>query len=181
MGTSDKGLIKAGDYLPDTGFLRKSIVPRSMKKIERLSLGEVLIGCNQYTVIFVGTCFSGTSPNLDMVERFWKNTTIYPIRRLVIESAWHCQSISQFPKFVGEAERMIAEESFYSEERMDLSISVTNRVGLYAFLPNSGKPPSAVVIVRPDSYIAHAKIVTSIAELDEALKFLSFALTQQST
>jgi hypothetical protein len=173
LGTSDKGLIKAGNYLPDTGVLRKSLVPCSKKTIDRLSLGEILIGCHQYAVIFVGTCFSGTSPNLDMMQQFWKNTAVYPVRRLVIESAWHCHLSGRYPRFVTEVERAIAEESFYSEERIDLSISVTNRVGLYPFLPSSGKAPSVVLVIRPDSYIAHAKLVTNTAELDEALKYLS--------
>jgi hypothetical protein len=180
LGTSDKGLIKVGDYLPDTGVLRKSIIPYSKKRIERLSLGEILVGCDQYTVLFVGTCFSGTSPNIDMIECFWKSTAIYPVRRLVIESAWHCHLSGQFPKFVSKDERTIAEESFYSEERIDLTISVTNRVGLYPFLPSSGKAPSVVLVVRPDSYIAHAKLVTSPAEVDEALEFLSVTLAQRS-
>ncbi|KAI9475716.1 MAG: FAD binding domain-containing protein [Benjaminiella poitrasii] len=181
MGVSDKGLIQAGQFLPDTGTLRKSIIIRHKaphKKIERLTLREALIDNKSFTVAFIGTCLSGTLPNWALMEKFWKDTRVYHpyVRRLVIESAWHTRLIGRYPKYITEDEYSIAEESFYSEERIDLPISVTNRVGLYPLLSSyfaSEKPASVVLFIRPDLYIVQAKLVTNETQLDEALSYLS--------
>jgi hypothetical protein len=179
MGTSDKGLIQIGQFLPETGTLRRSILPKSKRPhrvIQRNSLHELLLGNENYTAILVGTCFSGQLPNNYLIEKFWKETRSYPIRRLVIQSACHCHLMGKYPDYVLKEEESIAEESFYSEERIDLPISVTNRVGLFPLLNSyfaSEKPPSVLLIIRPDLYIAHSKLINNEGELDSALQFLS--------
>jgi hypothetical protein len=178
MGTSGKGLIQVGQFLPDSSTLRRSIVPKSKKQriIQRNSIRELLIGNERYTAIFVGTCFSASLPNVDLIEKFWKETRAFPIRRLVVQSAWHSHFMKNYPEYISQEEESIAEESFYSEERIDLPISVTSRVGLLPLLTSvfaSTKPPSVVVIVRPDLYVAHSQIINSETDLGNALQLLS--------
>lgn len=181
LGKSDKGLIQVGQFLPDSGTLRKSIVPVVKSKsrprtIHRQTLREILIDNQKYTIILVGTCFAGTLPSIHLIEKFWKDTRRYPVKRIVIESAWHNHLPGKFPSYVTKDEELIAQESFYSEERMDSPISVTSRVGLYSWLASyfsSGAPPCVMLLVRPDLYVSHAKLVTNEAELDEVLEYVS--------
>lgn len=82
-----------------------------------------------------------------------------------------------FPEYITEDEEHIAEESFYNEERIENPISITSRVGLYplltSFLVDSHAPPSVLVIVRPDLYVADSKVINNEKDLDDALKFFS--------
>lgn len=177
---SDKGLIEAGHFLPETGALRKSIVTSNSShrthRIERFSLRELLVANDKYTVIFVGTCLPSNIPNLHLIEKFWKDTISKPIRRLVIQSACHSNFMAKLPEYVLEEEASIAEESFYSEEQIDFPNSVCNRVGLYSFLNSyfAGEHPYSVVLfVRPDLYVSHAKLVKNESELDEVLQCIN--------
>ncbi|KAI8642586.1 FAD binding domain-containing protein [Parasitella parasitica] len=176
---SDKGLIEAGKFLPDTAPLRKSFVTSAGKgprRIERSSLRELLIDNEKYIVIFIATCLPSTRPNLDLIKKFWIDTRSKPVRRLVIQSAYHSTYMAKLPDFVTDEEASTAEESFYSEERNNLPNSVSNLIGLYPLLSSyfAGQRPSSVVLfVRPDIYISHARLVTNEAELDTALEFLS--------
>ena len=177
---SDKGLIEAGHFLPETGALIKSIITSNSShrthRIERFSLRELLVANDKYTVIFVGTCLSSNIPNLHLIEKFWKDTISKPIRRLVIQSACHSNFMAKLPEYVLEEEASIAEESFYSEERIDFPNSVCNRVGLYSFLNSyfAGEHPYSVVLfVRPDLYVSHAKLVKNESELDEVLQCIN--------
>lgn len=183
LGTSDKGLIVPGQFLPDTGNLRRSLLPKSKRPhrvIQRNSLREVLIGNETYTAVLVATCLPRQISNNDLIEKFWTSTRPYPMRRLVIQSACHCHMMGKYPKYVSKEEEYIAEESFFSEERVDLSISVTNRVGLFPLLNAyfaSENPPSVLLIIRPDLYVAHSKLVSNENELNDALKFISSTIT----
>jgi hypothetical protein len=166
--------------------LRKSHISKAHKQrfIQRNSLHELLINNEKYVAIFVGTCLSESKPNTHLMEKFWKDTRAYPIRRLVIQSTWHSHYTKIFPKYVTKDEQDIAEESFYTEERMDLPISVTSRVGLLPLLNSylaSSTPPSVLVIVRPDLYVAEAKLINNEIDLDEALKFLSSTIIAPKT
>jgi hypothetical protein len=182
LGESDKGLLEVGHYLPDSGTLRKSFVPAASRSknrprtIQRQTLREILIDNQQHAIILVGTCFAGTLPNTHLIEKFWKDTRRYPAKRIVIESAWHNHHTGHFPDYITKEEESIAEESFYSEERMDPPISVTSRVGLYNLLASyfsSGTPPCVMLVVRPDLYVAHVKLVTNEAELDHAMEYVA--------
>ncbi len=152
--------------------------------IQRNTIHELLIDNQNYTAIFVGTCLGGSKPNTHLMEKFWKDTRAYPVRRLIIQSAWHSHNMKIFPEYVTKDEREVAEESFYTEERMDLPISVTSRVGLLPLLNSylaSSTPPSVLVIVRPDLYVAEAKLINNEIDLDEALKFLSSTIIAPKT
>lgn len=185
LGTSTKGLIQPGHFLPDSSTLRKSLMTKANKQrlIQRNTVHELLIDNQNYTAIFVGTCFGGTKPNNHLIEKFWNDTRAYPIRRLVIQSAWHCHNMKYFPEYITKDEESIAEASFYTEERMDNPVSITNRVGLYSLLNSylaSNTPPSVLVIVRPDLYVADAKLIRSETDLEDAIKYLSSTVVSKT-
>lgn len=185
MGTSDKGLIKAGAFLPDTGVLRKTFIAHKshfLDRVERLGLRDILVRNTQYVAIFIGTCFPYHSPNMDLIEKFWKYTRAFPIRRIVVQSVWHIYQAKELPSFISKDEYEIAEHSFFGEERIDLPISLTQRVGLYPLLASffaSTKPASVVLFVRPDLYISQANLVNNEAELNSALAHLSSIFTEK--
>lgn len=178
MGTSDKGLLQVGHFLPESSVLRKSIVGNKKQKIiERKSLHEILVGNEQYVALYVSNRLSQSTPNTDLIERVWKDTRGYPVRRLVVQSAWHSQYGSKYPEFVTKEEESVAEEAFYSEERIDLPNSVTSLVGLLPLLnslfASTKNPPSVLVIIRPDLYIAHSQVITNEVDFEKALHFFS--------
>ncbi|CAO3647085.1 unnamed protein product [Mucor hiemalis] len=178
LGTSSKGLIQPGQFFPESSTLRKSFVSKANKQrlVQRNSIHELLIGSQQHAVIFIGTCLAGSRPNEHLMEKFWKNTRSYPIRRLVIQSPWHSHLMKFFPEYITKEEEAIAENSFYCEERIDLPISLTNRVGLYPMLTSyfaTQQPPSVILIVRPDLYVAGAKLVYNEKDVESALEFIT--------
>ncbi len=178
LGTSSKELIQPGQFLPDSGNLRRSLMSKANKQrhIQRNIIHEILIDNKKCVAVFVGTCFSGSKPNTHLMEEFWKYTRSYPVRRLIVQSPWHSHDMKFFPEYILENERDVAEESFYCEEFMETSNSATSRVGLLPLLNSyfaSSAPPSVLVFVRPDLYVAQARIIHNENDLDDALKFLS--------
>ncbi|GAA5816293.1 hypothetical protein MFLAVUS_009819 [Mucor flavus] len=184
IGTSDKGLILAGQYFPDTGPLRKSFFPKTgySRTIERKSLREILVGNTEFVALFIDTCHSGTKPHTEQMEMFWTLTRNLPIRRIIVRSAWHCHSANVFPSFVTKEEESTAEESFYTEERIDLPMSVTNRivsVPFYGSFFAGNTKPCVVMILRPDLYIANAEIITDDnSTLEHSLKLFDSVFPQ---
>lgn len=177
MGTSDKGLIKVGDFVPDAATLRKSFTSSSMsrvKTIERKTLRELVAQSNKYSVILTATCPSGVLPNTTLIEQFWKKTSSLPVKRFVIQSACHCHFMKQLPEYASDSTE--AEESFHTEIKFDAPTSITQRIGLYSYLSSifaSSIPPCALLVVRPDMYVAHAKLVYDEKDLEGALQFIS--------
>ncbi|ORE15576.1 hypothetical protein BCV71DRAFT_31791 [Rhizopus microsporus] len=172
LGTSDKGLIKAGHFLPDSEGLRQRTLEKRTSLIRRLNLHEILIGTTQYTAILVATCPSQTKPRLDLLEKFWIHARPYPVKRIIVESSWHTH-FNQYPLFVLPQEEQDAQTSFYSEERMDSPYSITSRVGLLPLFPKyfDGPSPCVLVIVRPDLYVAQSKTVYNENDLVSALEY----------
>ncbi|KAI8363941.1 FAD binding domain-containing protein [Blakeslea trispora] len=177
LGSSDKGLIKTGEFLPHCGVLRKSIIPRNEipKTIQRYRFRDLFVRMEKYTAVYLGACPSSVLPNLDLLKKFWIDTRQLPIRRVVIQSSWHNRQ-SGFPSWINEDEKDEAKQSFYIEEAFDQVDSVSYHTGLYSISASyfaGSKPYSAVLIVRPDLHIAHAKLVQNEADLDAALDFFS--------
>ncbi|KAL9555383.1 hypothetical protein MBANPS3_002382 [Mucor bainieri] len=175
---SDKGLIQAGHFLPETATMRKSfsISSKRSRHIKRYSLRELLIDNQQFTVIFIVSCLVSTKPNVHLMQKFWVDTRSKPVRRLVIQSTHHNKTTGKLPDYITEEEASTAEDAFYSEENSNLPNSVSNRIGLYPLLTSyfAGQEPASVVLfVRPDLYVSHAKLVTNTSELESALQFLT--------
>ncbi|RCH97760.1 hypothetical protein CU098_005566, partial [Rhizopus stolonifer] len=158
LGISDKGLIQAGHFLPNTGTIRLRTLEKRTAQLKRLNLREIMIGLNKFSIILIGTSPSGTNPNSQLIEAFWNLARLYPVKRIVIESSWHTH-FNRYPDFVLEEEKQ--DGSFYAEENMDSPVSVTKSVGLSYLFPKytNGPTPSVLLFVRPDFYVAQSKVV----------------------
>ncbi|KAI8881007.1 hypothetical protein K501DRAFT_189987 [Backusella circina FSU 941] len=174
LGTSDKGLIKSGTFFPDTVPLRKRFVPSGESLIERRSLRSYLTNNHQYVLLFVNTCHPANLPNEDILKTFWKRSKSYPVRRLVIQSPWHAHTTAR-PEYVTPDEFQDVENGFYIEERIEDTMSVTSRVGLLPLLSKyfgSSQEPSVLLMIRPDFYVTHARVVSNEADLESAYKYI---------
>ncbi|CAO3685926.1 unnamed protein product [Rhizopus stolonifer] len=171
LGISDKGLIEAGHFLPNTGTVRLRTFEKRTSQLKRLNLREMMIGLNKFSIIFIGTSPSGTNPNIQLIEAFWNLARPYPVKRIIVESSWHTH-FNRYPDFVLEEEKQ--DGSFYAEESMDSPVSVTKSVGLNYLFPKytNGPTPSVLLFVRPDLYVAQSKVVYCQNDLEQALSYL---------
>ncbi|KAI8976155.1 FAD binding domain-containing protein [Pilobolus umbonatus] len=180
MGTSDTPLIKEGVFIPESAPLRRKIIKRmGRSQMERIPIREILKRTDQYTLILLCTGHPRNRPNTEMIQHFWKSRRSYPMKKVIVESSWHSRT-NRCPLFVDDNEIEMATDSFYIEENMEVSDSITKRVGLFPLLSKYFKdsnPPSALVIVRPDLYVAQASIIRSVSDIETSL-FLMDSLYQ---
>ncbi|KAI9475357.1 FAD binding domain-containing protein [Zychaea mexicana] len=175
------GLIEPGQYLHETALLRKRILTDYSSRLERRTLRDILHGCqDQHAIIFIGTRPSRRT-YCPWTRDFWikakKTYSPKVARPIVIESTYHSRD-SRIPDYVGIEEEPQAEylksveDAFWLEDRWDVHDSVTKRVGLTAHMWDKPETPAAIVIVRPDMYVAHSSIITSSSDIDSALEVL---------
>ncbi|KAI7860348.1 FAD binding domain-containing protein [Circinella umbellata] len=175
------GLIEPGSYLHETGPLRKRILTHALR-LERKTLRDILQGCrDQHAVIFVGSRPSRRT-YCCWTQDFWtkvkKTYSFQVVQPVIIESTWHARD-SRVPDYVEEKEKENAEDVFWLEDRWDTLDSVSKRIGLTAHMWDKPETPAAIVIVRPDLYVAHSSLVRSTEDIDFALEVLGGYLQQQ--
>ncbi|KAI9251920.1 FAD binding domain-containing protein [Phascolomyces articulosus] len=174
-------LIKPGQYLRETVPLRKRVVTSS-QVIERKSVHDILQSTDntQHTIIWISTRPSRINP-CKMNQDFWskyakfvKNTT--SIRPIMIEATYHAHQ-NKLPVYYNipmNNKQQQQESIFWLEERWDVQNSISKRVGLDQHMWDSKtEPPAAIVIVRPDLYVAYSGLVNSPSDMDDAFKFLA--------
>jgi hypothetical protein len=147
--------------------LRKRFIPAGESIIERRTLRSFLTSVHQFTVILVNTSYATNLPNEDLVRSFYQRTSM---KRVVIQSPWHTHTTARPDYADGNVEN-----EFYIEERIEDSISVTSRVSLLPLLSrhaSSSKQPSVLLVVRPDFYVSHARIVKDSSDLDSAFEYI---------
>ncbi|KAI8884706.1 hypothetical protein K501DRAFT_332508 [Backusella circina FSU 941] len=180
LGTSDKGLISTGTFLPDTVPLRKRFIPAGESIIERRTLRSFLTSIHRFIVILVNTSYSTNLPNEGTVKSFYEYTSKHfpSIKRIVIQSPWHTHTTARLD-YVKKEDGI--ENEFYIEERIEDPISVTSRVGLLSLLSKNSsrsKQPSVLLLVRPDFYVAHARTINEQGDLDSAFEYLNTFFSQ---
>lgn len=92
----------------------------------------------------------------------------------MIQSPWHTHTTAP-PEYVTRDESEDMENGFYVEERLEDPISVTSRVGLLPLLSKyfgSSQEPSVLVMIRPDFYVTHARVVYNDADLESAYEYI---------
>lgn len=177
IGVSDKGLLQAGVFLPTMEGLRQSYTTHfesGRRLLQKMSLQDILHKNRDYVAMFVTTGFTSTEPSLQCAEAFWTAARKYPVRRLIIQSNYHVYRMKYLPDFISNDEMVdgMAEHAFYCEERMDSPLSVTNRVGLYPYLVHKPQAsPHALVIIRPDFYVAETKLIYTKEDVEKALGY----------
>ncbi|KAG2227356.1 hypothetical protein INT45_004311, partial [Circinella minor] len=155
---SATGLIEPGEFLRETIPLRKRLIKDD---IEHITLHHLLQNpLSQYTIMWISSRAS-RYPASDLTKDFWIKfnntfgTTTSVVKSLIIESAHHTRK-HKLPNYVTYQDYY--ENSFWLEDHCDEPKSVSNRVGLDKVIENNkdGVPPAAIVILRPDLYVAYS-------------------------
>lgn len=165
ISESSCNLIKPGKFIPDTSSLRRRIVK---KCIERKTFHEILrtsVSETKYTALFICTRPSNYDA-CTWVESFWVKASKWRhiLRPIIVESTWHAYS-NTLPSFVSSDDESDATNAFWLENSFNSSESLTERVGLGGHLSGSN-PPAAVVLIRPDGYIASSSLIYSVDDID---------------
>lgn len=154
--------------MPDSNVLRKRILTDTL---ERKTLHQVL-GKNrghQHTVMLVCTRPS-SQVAYPWIKEFWTQCR-FPsgtVRPLVVESTWHVHQC-RAPEYV--TAETYDDEAFWTEDHWDRVDSVSKRIGLDQYLKEDN-PPAALVIVRPDLYVARSDLIRSPQDFEPALEWL---------
>ncbi|KAF1797630.1 FAD binding domain-containing protein [Mucor lusitanicus] len=192
----EPSLIEAGKFLPETALLLKRSIANDEPAhlLERKTLHQIVSNTGKHTVLWVSTrpAAYNASP---LTLLFWgKLQTSFgnTIRPVIVESMWHVPEYSLASDIEiriselcnGDKQRIvIAEklesENFWVEYHHPASTydSITKLIGLETHLKTCRPadvqdPPSALVIVRPDLYIAHSTLVNTAQDIDRAFEFL---------
>ncbi|KAI7878459.1 hypothetical protein K492DRAFT_170794 [Lichtheimia hyalospora FSU 10163] len=158
-------LIKPGKFIPDTSSLRRRVVKNQIEhktfhEIMRTSISEA-----RYTALFICTRPSSYDACTCWMESFWFkarkwSSVLCPI---IVESTWHAYS-NTLPSFVTSDDEYAA-NAFWLENSFNSSESLTQRIGLGSNLSGSN-PPAAIVLIRPDGYIAISSLIHSVEDID---------------
>ncbi|KAI8148753.1 FAD binding domain-containing protein [Fennellomyces sp. T-0311] len=178
-------LIKPGQFINETSILRKRAITK-YGPLERRTLHQILQDDGiQHTVVFVGTRPSSYDP-CPWTQEFWNKFVAqdYPAnvaQPLVVESAWHGQQ-NKVPEYVTAISvgGKPVEEAYWLEESYNLEHSISKRVGLFKYISEKPEPPAAIVVVRPDQYVAYSGLIRSTTDIDKAFQFLDRYLRKGS-
>ncbi|KAL9546938.1 hypothetical protein MBANPS3_006429 [Mucor bainieri] len=187
-------LIEAGKFLPETALLLKRSIANDGPEhlLERKTLHQIVSNTGKHTALWVSTrpAAYASSP---LTPLFWsKLQTNFgnSIRPVIVESMWHVPEYSLAKDIEAKISQLcendeqrivIAEklesENFWVEYHPSSTYdSITKMVGLQAHLDtcstDTEHPPSALVLVRPDLYIAHSTLVNTEEDIDRAFEFL---------
>ncbi|KAI9261425.1 FAD binding domain-containing protein [Phascolomyces articulosus] len=174
-------LIAPGKFMPETAVLRKRVMTN---KLERCTLHQVLATdtTTQHAVLWICSRPS-RFPSHPLTETFWtkffdSKILSATIRPIIIESTWNVQ-ICRSPDYVQQEQQHIAETAFWSEDHWDVYDSISKRIGLAEHMYDKPETPAAIVIVRPDLYIAYSNLVHSAKDIDNAFDFLDGYLKKE--
>ncbi|CAO3595933.1 unnamed protein product [Absidia cylindrospora] len=170
-GTNQQTLLKAGQFIKDTrALLNKNVT----KQVERKTLYQVIEPLNtKHTAFWLLSRQTWQhEPDIELTNAFIHGISGYKsCRGLVVQSA------TQYSTYINDNNN--------NDKRVDHWIdthaisspdSLTSTFGFTAHLTTSANstttPPAALVIVRPDRYVAYSSLISTKVELDEAFTFL---------
>ncbi|KAG2222427.1 hypothetical protein INT45_009439 [Circinella minor] len=168
-------LIEPGKFMHETAPLRNRVMTN---KLERCTLHQILATdtTTQHAILWVSSRpsrFSSHSLTSEFWAKFFDSKVSSPaIRPIIIESTWHVHECKP-PDYVKEEQQTIAECAFWSEDHWDTEDSISKRVGLASHMYDKPEPPAAIVIVRPDLYIAYSNLILATQDIDHAFRFLA--------
>ena len=116
-------------------------------------------------------------PASTLTKDFWMKfnstfgTSTATVKPLIIESAHHTGK-HKLPNYVTSQDYY--KDSFWLEEHCDEQKSLSNRARLDKVIGNNKNEvvPAAIVILRPDLYVAYSGLVHSSTDIDLAIDFL---------
>ncbi|KAI9315820.1 FAD binding domain-containing protein [Dichotomocladium elegans] len=165
-------LIPSGHFMPNTAVLRRRVIA---DRIVRKTLHEILADngpTSKYVALWVSTRPSSHEPH-PWTPMFWTRITRWrhAVRPLVVESTWHVCSFDTRPHYaLNSAED--DDDAFWMEDSLVYPDALTNRIGLGNYIKEKN-PPAALVVIRPDNYIAYSVLVRSPTDLDGAFAKLA--------
>ncbi|GAN00992.1 monooxygenase FAD-binding protein [Mucor ambiguus] len=187
-------LIEASKFLPETALLLKRSIANDRPEhlLERKTLHQIVSNTGKHAALWISTrpAAYASSP---LTSLFWsKLQTSFrdSIRPVIVESMWHVPEYSLAKDIEtkiselceNDEQRMVIakkleSENFWVEYHPSSSYdSITKMVGLQEHLDkcsaDTEHPPSALVIVRPDLYIAHSTLINTEEDIDKAFEFL---------
>ena len=166
----------------ETATLRKRIINNQV--LQRKTLHDILQNdLTQHTVIWISTRPVSQAP-CEWTKDFWNkyqgnygSSTM--VRPIIVESVVHATQC-KVPKYVTAEEvtddskaKKNVENIFWVEEQWDIQNSITQRVGLDKYMWEKPETPAAIVIVRPDLYVAYSSLVRSPNDINQAFEFLN--------
>lgn len=186
---SHPSLIKTGAFLPETALLLKRSLNTESPTLDRKSLHQIVHASGKHIVLLVATRPKIYEP-CSLVTTFWRKfQNNNNVRPLVIESVWHvpeydlaeeikkeienCHKGNQ--EAIAAVERTQSENFWIEYHPSHTTDSITQLVGLQNIFNNNmtGElPPTALLIIRPDLYIAYSMLAEDEADVDNAISFL---------
>ncbi|KAI9251869.1 FAD binding domain-containing protein, partial [Phascolomyces articulosus] len=177
------GLIAPGDFMRETVSLRKRIIDDQI--LERKTLHDILQNeTSQYTVLWISTRPS-SDPPCEWTRDFWNkyhdsryvsSSSSTVVRPMIIESSVHttqCKVPSYVDLSSTNNKKGNVKQMFWAEEQWNVQNSLTKRIGLDKHVGTKPETPAAIIIVRPDLYVAYSNLVKSPADIDNAFEFLA--------
>jgi hypothetical protein len=138
--------------------------------VERQTIYQILEKMNTKHAVFwvISRQTWQQEPDSELTQTFLKKISSYRTCQSVV-----VQSAMQYGKYEGalkndKVERWIDTQALLSTE------SLTSRFGFAKYLAASKEPvpPAALVVIRPDRYVAYSGLISTDVELDAALAFL---------
>ena len=154
----------------ETTVLRNRVI-NDDRPLERKTLHGIFQGHGaQHKIIWICTRPSRFEPTHwieDFCNKLEKQRyASSAVQGMVVESAWHAHE-SKKPEFAGD------NVAFWVEEDLDADKSLTKRVGLASHMYDTPEAPAAIVVVRPDLYVAYSGLIRSSNDIDHAFEFLN--------
>lgn len=140
-------------------------------QVIRKSMHEILSSTpsSNHVLIWVASRLQRYNAS-SLSQDFWNKTRKWQdvTRRVVVESVWHAHHFA-VPPYA--AEDKDVDNNFWLESNPESTESLSTHIGLNAYMKDND-PPAALVVVRPDSYIAFSSIIRSSQDIDTALQSL---------
>ncbi|KAI8367469.1 uncharacterized protein BYT42DRAFT_127390 [Radiomyces spectabilis] len=168
--SSSSYLISPGQFMPDTNPWRRRTLSDSSQFVQK-TLRQILHKSPRHTALWISARHMWQNSDT-LASVFWRKVSNYreAVRPIIVETSSHVGKYGN-PDYVDDG----SEENLWVDYHSSV---LSKRIGLDQYLSNHENPPTALIILRPDLYVAHSCLVNTPEDIDEALSFLSTYLKQ---
>ncbi|KAI8096479.1 FAD binding domain-containing protein [Halteromyces radiatus] len=167
-------LLPPGSMLKDTRALLSKDVTTQLERQTIYQILEKFNSNNQHTLLWMITRQTWQrEPKEELTQSFIKRITEYnSCRGLVV------QSITQYSSYIDEnqTKKTTDKVDFWVDTHaIAAEDSLSNKIGFTKYLKASKDeiPPAALVVIRPDRYVAYSGLISTLDELEHAFTFLN--------
>ncbi|KAI7886318.1 hypothetical protein K492DRAFT_187760 [Lichtheimia hyalospora FSU 10163] len=158
----------SGSFIPNTAAMQRRVVDN---QVIRQSMHEILSGIpsSKHVLVWIASRLQ-KDVACPLSQDFWNKTRErqHVAHRVVIESVWHAHHFA-LPPYA--ADDTNVDNDFWLEANPESTESLSTQIGLNAYMKEEN-PPAALVVLRPDSYIACSLTIRSSQDIDTALQSL---------